>query len=194
MVGQVQQMQNASWQMQHGQGGTAAPNAAFNQLAAAGAQLLPANTPVPQNLQPSNAPTPSSNRLLPQQLPPRATATPMQIPNTPALNGAAASPGVRQGLAGSPSGRPDTHVPPGMNGVGGPHVQMPVRPMPALPQQTFSQAFNTWRQRHNINFDDHALRVDGKPVDWHGLHREVLNLGGPQRVRLSFLASSVPVS
>ena len=111
----------------------------------------------------------------------------MQLPNAPALNGAAASPGVPQGLAGSPSGRPEPHVQQGMNGAGGPPAQLPVRPMPALPQTTFAQAFRTWRQRHNVNFDEHAMHIDGKPVDWHGLHREVLGLGGPTRVSLVFL-------
>ena len=189
---QVPQLGNGNWPMHNAQGGPTGPNNAFNQsqLQPNGGPSMPPSTPLQQNMQPNNAGTPSSARMMTQPLPPRSTATPMQMPNAQMMNGAAGSPSMPPGMSASPSVRPDAQVAQAMNGAPGLHPQMSMQQQqqqrngyPALPLSSFNQAFTTWCTRRGVNLDERLLTIEGKRVDLHALHQEVLNLGGPHRVR-----------
>ncbi len=157
------------------------PSNAFNNTQLP--QLLP-GTPHQQNIQANNS---QGNRILQQQLSNRSVSTPSQQFNSPAQNLSQGSPGM--GNAPQLTG----HNPQTSNGmsVAQTAAQMQMNRMgalPALPAPTFRAAYQTWCQKQNITPDDRMMNFEGKPIDLHSLHSEVLAAGstGARVSQISF--------
>lgn len=54
--------------------------------------------------------------------------------------------------------------------------------LPALPAEAFNAAYRQWCQKQNITHDENIMQIDGRKIDLHRLHQEVIATGTYQKV------------
>ncbi|EKM57824.1 uncharacterized protein PHACADRAFT_251691 [Phanerochaete carnosa HHB-10118-sp] len=158
---------------------------------------MPSNTPLQQNPQANHTPGVLGTHGLPmQQQPPRSGPTPLSHMNMP-QNGMQSSPGMPAPMA-SPPNANQPPQPPISNGMPQfaqqQQFQQAQRPgqgqipsqtqIPALPAEAFKAAYGQWCHKQNIAHDEQLLQIEGKRIDLHRLHQEVIAAGTMHRVRI----------
>lgn len=158
-------------------------------------QQLPHNAVLPPNASHQQIPpvnnTPGGfpqHGMLSQQ-PPRSGPTPLQQLATVPQNGIQSSPNMGQSMANGSLTNQHPH-PNGLPQPGGqPSIpQSATRPapghgqLPALPSEAFHAAYRQWCQKQNLQHDDQLMHIEGKKIDLHRLHQEVIAAGTFQRV------------
>lgn len=168
---------------------------------------MPPNTPLQQNAQASHTPGGLHPHNIPMQQPPRSVPTPLSHMNNMQRNGIQSSPGMPAPMASPPNvGQPQSAMPNGMSQLAAQQqqFQQAQRPgqnqlsaqaaqIPALPAEAFKAAYGQWCSKHNIVHDEQLLQIEGKKIDLHRLHQEVIASGTVHRVSISY-ASSCNVS
>lgn len=151
---------------------------------------IPSNAPIPQGTPVNNASaTLQPHGHMPQHAPPRSGPTPLQHTMVP--NGIHGSPNMSASPANSIA---TSHTPqPTMsNGVPqqsqAPNQQpqrlVPQRSLPALPREAFEDAYRQWCSKRNVHEDDQLLQIEGKRIDLHRLHQEVIAAGTIHKVSI----------
>ena len=160
-------------------------------------QQLPNGVQIPlstlsQNPQVNAHPTLPHTLL--QQHPPRSNTTPLQHVSNMGQNGIQPSPNMTA-MANPASGNrtPQPTLTNGLSqppvpGPSGPSQQPqrsgPARQLPALPREAFEAAYRQWCSKQNIREDEQLLHIEGKRIDLHRLHQEVIAAGTVHKVRL----------
>lgn len=135
---------------------------------------VPPKTPQQQSAQlAASTATGQPNRsLLPQQPPVRNSQTPLQpsmsIPQRPAPSSS--------NVPNPPNG---TGLTPQQQHLRTSQFQQQLRQgmFPALPSPAFNSAFQHWSQEKRMQIDEKLLTVEGKKIDLHRLHQEVISTG-----------------
>lgn len=193
--------QNANWAPQPA---SSPSNAAVNSQLPPGGGLIPPKTPQQSNAQAAapQIPGQANRAVMPQQLPPRTSQTPsQQHPLTVAQVAQQGSPGVQnmsQAMATQQSGMQNglqngmqNGLHPTQANVAQMQLQMQMQmqqqrsnPFPALPLSAFDSAFKQWCSKQGVHVDPQHLALDdGKTVNLHLLHQEVITMGTIAKVR-----------
>lgn len=151
-----------------------------------------ANIPLQQNPQVNNAPG-GLPLGMHSQGPPRTAPTPLQMANAAQHQG---SPNPVPQAANPPlNGHPQLNGGPSHN-MGQPSGQRgPAQnQLPALPAEAFTAAYRQWCQKQGITHDDNLMQIEGRKIDLHRLHQEVIAAGTYQKVRTLIVAEELALT
>ena len=64
----------------------------------------------------------------------------------------------------------------------------------SLPAESFIAAYGQWCQKQGISHDDNLMHIDGRRIDLHRLHQEVIAAGTYQKVRTMTIAAELALT
>lgn len=168
---------------------SASPSHQFTgpQLAAGGMQIPP-TTPLQHQAQPANGQAGMPGQgLLSSQQPPRSAPTPLQHMSNTGNPIVQRSPNMAASMGGVSAQPPMGLIPPQAQASQGPRPNT----YPAMPGPAFQAAYSQYCQKHGIQHDEQLLHIEGKRIDLHRLHQEVIAAGTSERVsRLRIIVTS----
>lgn len=167
---------------------SASPSHQFTgpQLTAGGMQITP-NTPLQHQPQPANGSVgmPGQGLLQPPQ-PPRSGPTPLQHMSNAGNPMPQRSPNMATTMGGVSAQPPMGIIPAQAQASQGPRPNT----YPAMPGPAFQAAYSQYCQKHGIQHDEQLLHIEGKRIDLHRLHQEVIAAGTFERVSILWIINA----